>query len=306
MKKILKMISVIGVAVLVLVTMASCTVKEAAETAYNFMVEEAFIGRYLNTETVQVKGPQGPQGEQGIQGPQGEQGIQGPQGEQGIQGPQGEPGQQGPQGAEGVQGPQGDPGVGVENVEVLTVSDGYILVFTFTDGSVKKIPVITPVEIEKTTASVETENGAIEVTVTAGEYDITSADDSDFSAKIPQNTVVDSEATTLTLVVSVLDEKEAVVGDRVFDSEGTLLVFDISIPEVSEYNEALITVYIGADVVGADLENVVLFHGGVMMTGVASIGDLDAHDEFYYDKDNGGIILAVKDFSNFTVFLSDK
>ncbi len=55
-----------------------------------------------------IRGPIGPQGEQGVPGPQGEQGIQGIQGEQGIQGPQGEQGIQGP---EGPEGPRGYPAV---------------------------------------------------------------------------------------------------------------------------------------------------------------------------------------------------
>lgn len=51
-----------------------------------------------------IRGPIGPQGEQGVPGPQGEQGVQGIRGEQGIQGPQGEQGIQGPEGPEGPRG----------------------------------------------------------------------------------------------------------------------------------------------------------------------------------------------------------
>ena len=58
----------------------------------------------------QLRGPQGPQGPQGVQGPKGEQGVQGPKGEQGVQGPQGERGPQGLQGIQGIQGEKGDPG----------------------------------------------------------------------------------------------------------------------------------------------------------------------------------------------------
>jgi hypothetical protein len=55
-------------------------------------------------------GPQGDQGSQGVQGPQGDQGAQGFQGDQGVQGDQGTQGFQGDQGTQGDQGPQGDQG----------------------------------------------------------------------------------------------------------------------------------------------------------------------------------------------------
>ena len=54
-----------------------------------------------NPDSVNIRGPQGPQGETGPQGPQGATGPTGPQG------PQGETGPQGPQGIEGPQGPSG-------------------------------------------------------------------------------------------------------------------------------------------------------------------------------------------------------
>ena len=64
-------------------------------------------------QSVNVRGPQGPQGVQGQQGAQGvagPQGIQGVTGPQGIQGKQGETGPAGPQGVAGPQGPQGETG----------------------------------------------------------------------------------------------------------------------------------------------------------------------------------------------------
>ena len=53
----------------------------------------------------------GPQGVQGQQGPQGLTGPQGPAGVQGVQGVQGVPGEQGLQGIPGPQGPKGDTGL---------------------------------------------------------------------------------------------------------------------------------------------------------------------------------------------------
>ena len=61
----------------------------------------------------ELKGEQGPKGDQGAQGPkgdQGDQGEQGPKGDQGPEGPEGPKGDQGPEGPEGPEGPKGDQG----------------------------------------------------------------------------------------------------------------------------------------------------------------------------------------------------
>ena len=73
----------------------------ASNTIYNWN-EEKSIWEDLGP----LRGPQGPQGEQGVPGPQGEQGVPGVAGAQGVPGPQGEQGIQGP---EGPQGPRGYP-----------------------------------------------------------------------------------------------------------------------------------------------------------------------------------------------------
>ena len=80
-------------------------------------------------EVLNIRGPQGIQGEQGIRGevgPKGEQGIQGPVGPKGeafkfsdftteqlesIKGPRGDKGEIGPEGPRGIQGPEGQRGV---------------------------------------------------------------------------------------------------------------------------------------------------------------------------------------------------
>lgn len=80
-------------------------------------------------EVLNIRGPQGLQGEQGIRGevgPKGEQGIQGPVGPKGdafkfsdftqaqlesIKGPKGDKGEIGPEGPRGMQGPEGQRGV---------------------------------------------------------------------------------------------------------------------------------------------------------------------------------------------------
>ena len=57
-----------------------------------------------------LRGPEGPQGLQGVAGPQGSMGVQGATGPQGPKGENGTRGPQGPTGAQGPQGPQGPTG----------------------------------------------------------------------------------------------------------------------------------------------------------------------------------------------------
>ena len=89
-------------------------------------------GGLPNPTTVNIKGPQGEQGLQGIPGRNGEQGIpgkdgingkdgkDGEQGPPGVPGADGKDGEQGPQGIpgkdgrDGDQGPQGEPGIGIK------------------------------------------------------------------------------------------------------------------------------------------------------------------------------------------------
>ena len=80
-------------------------------------------GGKTNPSTVNIRGPQGdtgPQGMQGETGPQGPQGIQGVQGETGPQGPQGVQGETGPQGPQGIQGETGAKGDSGENGVTFT------------------------------------------------------------------------------------------------------------------------------------------------------------------------------------------
>lgn len=80
----------------------------------SFTVQDTAIA----PQSVNVRGPQGVQGVQGIQGPMGAQGAQGIQGATGAQGPRGLQGETGPQGATGgagVKGPQGPQGIKGDN-----------------------------------------------------------------------------------------------------------------------------------------------------------------------------------------------
>ena len=65
---------------------------------------DTFQNKFDNGE---IKGEQGPKGDQGEQGPKGDQGEQGPKGDQGEQGPKGDQGEQGPKGDQGEPGKDG-------------------------------------------------------------------------------------------------------------------------------------------------------------------------------------------------------
>ena len=96
MRKTMRSVSVILLALLACVLFASCNA-----TAQGTQGPQGLQG---------IQGVQGPQGVQGIQGIQGPQGPQGEKGEVGAQGPQGPQGEKGDNGAQGLQGEQGIPG----------------------------------------------------------------------------------------------------------------------------------------------------------------------------------------------------
>jgi hypothetical protein len=122
------------------------------------------VGIYCSAPSncVGPRGPVGPGGEKGDVGPAGSPGKDGVNGSAGIPGkdgigvngkdgspgpagPQGEkgadstvPGPQGPAGANGVNGTNGLDGRGIDRVECAPVAIGFVLVFTYTDGSAQQ------------------------------------------------------------------------------------------------------------------------------------------------------------------------
>ena len=119
-----------------------------------------------------------------------------------------------------------------------------------------------------------------------------------FSAQIPAGTALNENSTTATLSVS---EAAANTGNFAFEATGAQTVgLNISIPEVAPDNEAPIKVTLDA-VLPAGLDGVMLYHKGTQMVPVASAADVDADDEFFYDKATGTVTLATKSFSNFTL-----
>ncbi|MBQ3505941.1 MAG: hypothetical protein IJA89_04120 [Clostridia bacterium] len=134
-------------------------------------------------------------------------------------------------------------------------------------------------------------------------------DDNGNEAVAPAGVTLNDGAQDLTLEVEKLYEvKED--GSVVVDStnvntsnfevsdDSTAYPFSVKIPEVDNTNnDTAIVIKMEAP---ANLEDVVLFHKGVIMAPVASADDVDEHHEYFYDAE-GSITFATKNFSNFTL-----
>ena len=250
-----------------------------------------------------AQGPQGEKGETGAQGPQGEKGETGDTGATGPQGPQGDKGETGAQGPQGDKGETGEAGVGIADIKVEQIEDGYILIFYFTDGSFKKVAVVTPVALDKVDATVTDENGEIQnVDKLESDISIISTNNADFVADIEAGALFEDGATTATLVVT---KAEPNFGNFSFSASDKVFAFDIKVAEISKHNESVIIVKASADQVPAGLENLVIFHEGKLMTAVASAAEVNADGEFFYDAVNGGVVIGTKNFSNFTIASGD-
>lgn len=108
-------------------------------------------GGLVNPDPVNIRGPQGEQGERGEQGPQGEIGETGPKGDTGLQGPKGDKGDKGdtgntgPKGDTGPRGPEGlrgetgakgatgDDGI-TPTATVTTITGGHNVAFSYGSG----------------------------------------------------------------------------------------------------------------------------------------------------------------------------
>lgn len=306
MKTFIKIISMLLVFALLAMTFVACD-----STAIQGEQGEAGING--------IDGKDGKDGKDGVDGKDGKDGVDGKDGksayelavENGYSGTlndwlfslQGEDGDDGATGATGAAGATGADGVGVKDVTVKTVANGFVFTFTFTDGTAKSVLAATPAEkIETTTTTVNNGTEAVEVPATKEEINIASEDKADTSATLPEGVALNEGKDSVTLTVKELDaSEEANTGSFAIDSGAEKIVLEIKIEEVHENNETPITVVIGAETVPAGLENVSMFHSGEAMTAVESLDELDAHNEFYYDKDNGGITLKTKNFSNFTI-----
>lgn len=120
------------------------------------------------------------------------------------------------------------------------------------------------------------------------------------SATIPVGATISNGEKSFTLKVEELEATENNVQTGYFEvKDGSkAYAFEVKIPEIDENNETPIVVTMNTE---KNLTGVVLFHKGVVMTEVASKEDVKNHHEFYYDKENGKITFATKNFSNFTL-----
>ena len=234
---------------------------------------------------------QGEQGEAGINGVNGKDGVDGKDGKDGKDGApgkdgangksayelavengfsgslddwllslKGEDGNDGAPGASGATcatGAKGDDGVGVKDVSVKTVANGFVFTFTFTDDTTKSVLAATPAEkIETTTTTVNNGTEDIEVPATKEEIEVASEEKADSSATLPEGVALEEGTETITLTVKELDEEAANTGSFAVDTGAETIVLEIKIEEVHENNETPIKITIGADTVPAGLESV--------------------------------------------------
>ena len=116
------------------------------------------------------------------------------------------------------------------------------------------------------------------------------------SASVPAGTKLTSNSLTF----MVQEVEDAQTGNFPFDNGEDIIPLEISIPEVANSNDAVITVTL-KDVLPRGLDNVILFHEGVQMTSVRFAKPEYAADEFFYDKATGYVTIATTHFSNFTI-----
>jgi len=268
---------------------------ENGKSAYELAVENGFTGSVDEWLDSLV----------GEDGSNGAQGMKGDKGEKGDKGDKGDTGEKGEQGDCGSVGEKGEAGVGVEDVKIELYDNGYLFTFEFTDGSVKLVPATAPFSLETTASTVNNGVEDIDVYVTQKDAHIICEDNGSFTAALPQGVYLDNGSATAALDVEELDDDSAEMGIFAVDIGAEKTVFSIKIDEVNENNDTPIIINIGEDIVPAGLESISLFHSGEIMVSVASLSEVDAHNEFFYDFENGDITLATKNFSNFTIVNAD-
>ena len=215
MKAFIKVISVVLVLVLVAMTFVAC-----GDTSATNGVDG-------------VNGTNGIDGKDGKDGADGKDGVDGKSAyelavENGFVGTvdewldslKGESGDDGAPGVSGSNGDKGDTGVGVKDVSVKTVANGFVFTFTFTDDSTKSILATVPTQkIETTTTTVNNGTEDIEVPATKEYVEIASEDKADTLATLPEGVALDEGTDTITLTVKELDENtEANTGSFAIDA----------------------------------------------------------------------------------------
>ena len=123
------------------------------------------------------------------------------------------------------------------------------------------------------------------------------------NATVPAGVAVNEGAEKLVLTVEAMEETG---GNIETGEDETLSSYDVHIDGVSDENTVAIKVFLG-DILpaGMNLGNITLYHieneATNAMTQVATLDDLDAHNEFYYDPATGNITVALASFSEIAV-----
>ncbi len=225
--------------------------------------------------------------------------LKGEDGKDGIDGVDGVDGKDGSNGISGTNGKDGLDGIGIKDATVKFVEGGYKLIFTLDNGETLEVPVIAPTKVETTpdTVTPDGSDSPVNVSKLSTEVILNDTSANGFVAKLPANTLLDADASEVALVID--DNAESNANITVNEDITTKKAFDIKVEGVSEHNDMPIIVTLeGA--LEAGLINVTLYHGDDAMTEVASLADVDAHNEFYYDAATGNLTIATISFSNFT------
>ena len=147
-------------------------------------------------------------------------------------------------------------------------------------------------DIISVTKDVEVSNGVITED---------SAIDTEFAkAEVSEGTKLNDGATTMTLNVNPAEDGVN-TGLKAIVNPDKVTPLTIKIPEVAEDNTQLIKVTL-KEVATKNLPagQVSVYHSGVAMAQKNSVEELVA-DSFYYDANTGDIVIAIVNFSNFTL-----
>ncbi len=123
------------------------------------------------------------------------------------------------------------------------------------------------------------------------------------NATVPAGVAVNEGAEKLVLKVEAMEETG---GNIELDEDETLSSYDVHIDGVSAENTVAIKVFLG-DILptGMNLGNITLYHieneETNAMTQVATLDELDEHNEFYYDPATGDVTVALASFSEIAV-----
>lgn len=293
MKKLVKVVAVLGLAAAMALPLAACG--EAGKSAYDIAVEHGFIGteeEWLES----LRGPQGEQGEKGDQGEKGEQGEAGTPGttpsitinEDGYWVINGEvtdvkaEGEDGKDGASGPMGPTGPAGVGIDSIATEIVDDGSgnfttVITIILTDDT--KYSFNLPGAA--VSSGQEYEAGSSELfaeLVKGGATSITLTDDVEVGEvlKISQDLTLDLNGKTLTVGSGIADGSAALRveagGKLTIDGNGTIDATKASdgvVPVAAMGKDALVTVEGGTIKVDTPKESCLyaMYGGEVVVNG---------------------------------------